>query len=158
MKELMALLHIKLNVSTPYHPQTDGQTERVNREIGKYLRIFAEKQSDWTDWISAAEFAYNNSLHSATGFTPFWLNKGRHPTGHPSEITTNETMLAANHFATQIQTSCEIAERALEKAKLAMKKNFDKRHQQPIEFELGDLVLVSSNHLPSKRGSKKLDM
>src|ERR1700730_2382814 len=76
MKELMALLHIKLNISTPYHPQTDRQTERVNREIGKYLRIFAEKQSNWTDWISAAEFAYNNSLHSATGFTPFWLNKG----------------------------------------------------------------------------------
>ena len=122
----MALLHIKLNISTPYHPQTDSQTERVNREIGKYLRIFAEKQSDWTDWISTTEFAYNNSLHSATGFTPFWLNKGHHPTRHPSEITPNETVPAANDFATQIQTSCKIAKCALKKAKIAMKRSFDK--------------------------------
>src|ERR1700730_7801016 len=107
-KELMALLHIKLNISTPYHPQTDRQTERVNREIGKYLRIFAKKQSDWMDWISAAEFAYNNSLHSATGFTPFWLNKGRHPTGHPSEIISGRTVPVVDDFAKQIQISCDI--------------------------------------------------
>src|SRR3984893_19069863 len=107
----------------------DGQTERVNREIGKYLWIFAEKQDKWTDWISTTEFAYNNSLHSATGFTPFWLNKGQHPMGHPSEITLNKTVPAADNFAIQIQTSCEIAKCALEKAKAAMKKSFDKQHQ-----------------------------
>src|ERR1700731_1018758 len=109
MKELMGLLHVKLNISTPYHPQMDGQTERVNREIGKYLRIFAKKQSDWMDWISTAELPYKNSLHSAMGFTPFWLNKGCHLTGHPSEITPNKTVPAADNFAIQIQTSCEIA-------------------------------------------------
>jgi len=108
MKELMGLLHVKLNISTPYHPQMDGQTERVNQEIGKYLQIFAEKQSKWTDWISTAEFAYNNSLHSATGHTPFWLNKGWHPIGHPSEITPNNTIPAADNSAKQIQTSCNI--------------------------------------------------
>src|ERR1700731_4838989 len=158
MKALRALLHIKLNISTPYHPQTDRQTERVNWEIGKYLRIFAKKQSDWTDLISAAEFAYNNSLHSMTGFTPFWLNKGRHPTGHPSKITPNETVPAADDFTSQIQTSCDIVRQALEKVKAVMKWSFDKQHQLPIGYKLGDLVLVSSYHLPSKRGSCKLDM
>jgi hypothetical protein len=80
MKELYKLLKIEGNPSTVYHPQTDGQTERVNREVEKYLRMFTNhRQDDWVDWLPVAEFAFNNVVHEATGQTPFFLNKGRHP-------------------------------------------------------------------------------
>src|ERR1700731_758669 len=87
----------------------------------EYLWIFAEKQDEWTDWISTAEFAYINLLHSATGFTPFWLNKGQHPVGHPMEIKPLDEVPAADNFTLRIQTSCNITCQALKKAKLAMK-------------------------------------
>ncbi|OCB89288.1 hypothetical protein A7U60_g3544 [Sanghuangporus baumii] len=57
MKELYKLLHIEGNPSTAYHPQTDGQTERVNQELEQYLRLYVNyRQSDWADWLALAEF------------------------------------------------------------------------------------------------------
>ncbi len=61
MKELYQMLDITPNTSTAFHPQTDGQTERVNQEIEKYLRIFVNyRQTNWNDWLPLAEFAHNN--------------------------------------------------------------------------------------------------
>jgi transposase InsO family protein len=61
--KLAALLGIKLTPSTPYHPQTDGQTERVNQEIEAYLHVFVNHwQDDWADWLPLAKFAYNNQV------------------------------------------------------------------------------------------------
>ncbi len=55
------MLDITPNASTAFHPQTDGQTERVNQEIEKYLRIFINyRQTDWSDWLPLAEFTHNN--------------------------------------------------------------------------------------------------
>ncbi len=83
MKELYRLLDITPNASTTWHPQTDGQTERVNQEIEKYLRIFVNyRQDDWTDWLPLAEFAHNNRIHSATGKSPFMILYGRNPRLH----------------------------------------------------------------------------
>ncbi len=80
MKELYRLLNITPNASTTWHPQTDGQTERVNQEIEKYLRIFINyRQDNWTDWLLLAEFAHNNRVHSATGKSPFFVRYGRNP-------------------------------------------------------------------------------
>jgi hypothetical protein len=58
----------------------DSQMERTNQEVERYLRTFMdEEQEDWADWLSLAELSYNNLIHEATGQTPFYLNKGRHP-------------------------------------------------------------------------------
>ena len=58
---LSKILRIKVAASTAYHPQTDGQTERVNQEVEQFLRLFVNQtQDDWYDWISIAEFTYNN--------------------------------------------------------------------------------------------------
>ena len=79
MKEINNLLGIKTKLSTAYHPQTDGQTERTNQELEQYLRMFvSQRQDDWVDWLPMAEFAHNNNTHSATKQTPFFLNSGRH--------------------------------------------------------------------------------
>ena len=58
---LCSLLKIKSNLSTAYHPETDGQTERINQKIEQYLRLFINyHQTDWVNWLPTAEFAYNN--------------------------------------------------------------------------------------------------
>jgi len=68
------------NPSTAYHPQTDGQTERMNQTIEQYLCAFINfRQNDWKEWLPLGEFAYNNSTHLATKQTPFFLNYGHHP-------------------------------------------------------------------------------
>ncbi|POM81730.1 Pol protein [Phytophthora palmivora] len=77
---LFQLLETKLTMSTADHPQTDGQTERVNRVLEDTLRsICAEAPRSWSDQLRMVEFALNNAVHASTGFTPFYLNGLRHP-------------------------------------------------------------------------------
>ncbi|POM77036.1 Putative retroelement [Phytophthora palmivora] len=70
---LFQLLGTKLTMSTADHPQTDGQTERVNRVLEDTLRsICAEAPRSWSDQLPMVEFALNNAVHASTGFTPFY--------------------------------------------------------------------------------------
>jgi hypothetical protein len=80
MKDLQKLTGVVGNLSTVYHPQTDGQMEWMNQEVEQYLRLFVNhQQSDWHKWLSCAEFSYNNKVQSSTGFSPFFVNYGQHP-------------------------------------------------------------------------------
>jgi len=74
-RELYCLLGIKLASSTAWHPQTDGQMERVNQELDQYLQLFVnERQDDWYNLLPMAEFQHNNHIHSATQQPPFLLD------------------------------------------------------------------------------------
>ena len=80
MKDLHQLVGTKTNISTAYHPQTNGQTKQMNQEIEQYLQIFInEHQTDWVDWLSLATFLYNDKEQTSMGHSPFFLNYGRHP-------------------------------------------------------------------------------
>ena len=84
--ELFKLLGTQLKFSTAHHPQTDGQTERVHRILEEALRTCVNfDQSDWDEHLPLIEFAYNDSVHTATGYTPFFLDTGRHPRA-PREV------------------------------------------------------------------------
>jgi RNase H-like domain found in reverse transcriptase/Reverse transcriptase (RNA-dependent DNA polymerase)/Integrase zinc binding domain/Chromo (CHRromatin Organisation MOdifier) domain/gag-polyprotein putative aspartyl protease len=73
-------LGTKLAMSTAYHPQTDGQTERANRTLEDMLRSYVDlNQDDWDDCLVAAEIAVNNSINISTKETAFYLNSGQHP-------------------------------------------------------------------------------
>jgi hypothetical protein len=77
---LHELLGIKTALSTTYHPETDGQTEHTNQELEQYLQLYTNfMQDDWSNWLSTAEFAYNNRQHSSTGNSPFFLEYSYHP-------------------------------------------------------------------------------
>src|SRR5882724_10561865 len=79
-RSLCQLLGIKANLSTAYHPETDGQTEWVNQILEQYLGVYINyQQVNWVNLLPLAEFAYNNTSHSATMVTPFFANKGFHP-------------------------------------------------------------------------------
>ena len=94
-KHLLEMLKVSCKLSSSYHPQSDGQTERTNQTLEQYLRCFINyQQDDWVDFLHFAEFAYNNSVHSSTRYTPFFANIGYHPRWmmieHP-EILKNPT-------------------------------------------------------------------
>src|SRR5882724_10831434 len=79
-RSLCWLLGIKANLSTAYHPETDGQTECVNQILEQYLRVYVNyQQDDWVNLLPLAEFAYNNTSHLAMMVTLFFANKGFHP-------------------------------------------------------------------------------
>jgi len=62
-----------------YHPQTDKQTERINQEVRTFLKHYVNyQQDDWTEWLTATEFQYNDKKHTATEQMLFMLNFGRH--------------------------------------------------------------------------------
>ena len=80
MRELCKRMCTQQAMSTAYHPQTDGQTERMNRILEDYLRHFvAPTQDDWDECLFHAEFAVNNAFQESTGASPFFLNFGQHP-------------------------------------------------------------------------------
>ena len=132
MRELYKLLGIEGNPSTAYHPQTDGQTERINQEIEQYLRIFINyHQNDWADWLALAEFSYNNREQSSTGYSPFYINTGRHPYqgSNPRKVSNNES---ATDFVKRIQTVRQDVEAALKQAAQTMKHFYDRTRGQSI--------------------------
>ncbi|KAJ3007050.1 hypothetical protein NUW54_g3696 [Trametes sanguinea] len=156
-RDLYRKLGIKGNPSTAYHPQTDGQTERMNQEIETYLRIFINhRQDDWPDWLPLAAFAYRNRVHSATKQTPFFMTHGHHPyTGvETHKPLKNET---AEQFAKRMKTISQQASAALSIAKEAMKRKYDRHRREPQDYRPGDLVYVDSFHIRTDRPSKKLE-
>jgi transposase InsO family protein len=73
-------LGIQPRLSTAFHPQTDGQTERMNAVMEQYLRAHVNYlQDDWAEWLPLAEFAANNQASETTGSSPFFANKGFDP-------------------------------------------------------------------------------
>jgi Integrase core domain len=83
-KELCHLLSITQTMSTAYHPQSNGRTERLNQELKQYLRAFCNLcQTDWASYLSATEFAHNSRSHSTIETSPFFALMGYHPSGLP---------------------------------------------------------------------------
>ncbi|KAJ2983779.1 hypothetical protein NUW54_g10595 [Trametes sanguinea] len=91
-RSLGKALDMRLHFNSGYHPEGDGQTERVNQTLEQYLRIYTNYQQDnWSQLLPLAEFAYNNALNSTTGVSPFFANKGYNPTisVHPKRDLTS---------------------------------------------------------------------
>ena len=79
-RELNKMLGIETKLSIAYHPQTDKQTERTNQELEQYLRMYVNhRQNNWSEWLTMAEFAFNNKVHTAMKSSPFKINYGREP-------------------------------------------------------------------------------
>ena len=78
MKKLNKMLEIEMKLSTSFHSQTDGQTERINQELEQYLWFFVNhRQKYWLEWLVIAEFVVNNKIHSATKVSLFIVNYAR---------------------------------------------------------------------------------
>ena len=141
-QELCKLLGIESAMTTAYHPQADGQTERVNQILEQYLRCYVEYNlDDWSRLLSTAEFAYNNAKHEGTKETPFFLEYGRHPRAGPTLVKTG-TNTDLNDIMRQRHDAQEQAKAALNLAAERMKYYYD-LGVQGVPFKVGDKVLLS---------------
>jgi hypothetical protein len=146
-------LGMKAHFSSAYHPQSDGQTERMNPGIEQFLRAYAGMyQKDWVKWLPMAEFSYNNSTHSATGISPFKCLYGRDPTMTPSKVQTE--VPEANSMANKPQEIWDETSAALKLAKERMAGR--EPGEIPNSFEVGEKVWLDSRNLRLKTNSPKL--
>jgi len=157
MKELNNLLGIQMKLSTAYHPQMDGQTERINQELEQYLRVFiSHRQEQWPDWLGTAEFAYNNKVHAATKISPFKANYSQDPR-MGFEGRRRRKYKIARKFIERMKKIQEEAKAALGKAQEEMKKFADKRQRVGEEYRVGDLVLLSTKDLKWQMKGRRLE-
>ena len=157
---LSRLLKIDARRSTAYHPQTDGQTERLNQILEQYLRIYCNHQQDnWHDLLPLAEFAYNNAHQSTIQTSPFYANYGYHPHFHVEflpETPNAPAAPAAENLASRLQNLHEQLVENVTAAQNYQATFYDTKHT-PSEFKPGDRVWLDARNLPTSRPSKKLD-
>jgi len=104
MKELNCILGIETKLLTVFHPQTDGQTKRMNQELEQYLWMFIDHQQEqWPEWLGMAEFTYNNEVHTETKVLLFKANNGQDPR-IGFEMRKKEKYKGAEKFAERIRS------------------------------------------------------
>lgn len=146
-------------LTSSFHPQTDGQTERQNQTLEQYLRCYCSlEQDDWALWISLAEFAYNDSVHSTTKQTPFIACYGFTPQGAdwPEKALGDGESPRGFKMAERLIEIRSTCARKIQAANEYQKQLQDKK-RSPLELQVGDEVLISSRHIKSYRPKKKLD-
>ena len=155
-KELMRLLDIKINMSTAYHPQTNGQVERINRILEDYIRRYCNGNSDdWDKLLPLAEFAYNNSVSATTSFTPFYLNYGLDPRKDLNELYKESPNETAKEFANRMNILLKQAKDEISKSVDNMEKYYN-LNRKNAEFKVGDLVLLSTKNIKYRNQKNKI--
>jgi hypothetical protein len=157
---LLKLCDIQGNKSTAYHPQSDGQTERVNQILEQFLRIFCDYQQDnWNQLLPLAEFAYNNAKHSSTQVSPFFANYGFHARCTLKVTTPGDgpSNPAAEDLVSRLRSIHEQIKKDLANAQAKYKLHFDNHVKETPAFKVGDLVWLSKRNIMTTRPSPKLD-
>ncbi|KAL2613367.1 hypothetical protein R1flu_025059 [Riccia fluitans] len=110
-------MRTKLSFSTVFHPQTDGQMEKMNLVLNQYLQNFVSTdQRGWAEWLSSAEFCYNSTKHSAIEESPFLLAYGHEPEG-PLDLALTEGASSAHVRTRQAAAEEFLAEKVIRKEK-----------------------------------------
>jgi hypothetical protein len=157
-RTLMALLGANHKLSTAFHPQTDGPTERLNQTLEQYLRSYVNHQQDnWVQILPVAQFAYNSAMSETTKTSPFFANYGYQPEAYrqprQDEARAEQAMIAVEQikaFHDQLTTDIQfLNERSAVYANR-------KRSMEPA-FKEGDKVYLLRKHIKTTRPSTKLD-
>lgn len=157
-RELHAAIGTDLLMSTAYHPQTDGATERANRTVGQILRsIIRPDQRDWVSKLPAVQFAMNSSVSATTGFSPFELNHGYIPdsTGFFQSISASP---GVKEFADQARWNLMEAHDHIITSRISQTSHANERRRPEDDINTGDMVYLSTENLrlPKSRAFKLL--
>uniref|UniRef100_A0A803K8U7 Integrase catalytic domain-containing protein n=1 Tax=Xenopus tropicalis TaxID=8364 RepID=A0A803K8U7_XENTR len=151
-----SLLGTDLSFSSAYHPQTNGQTERTNQSLEQYLRCYvSNNQSQWTEFLPWAEFAFNNATHASTGESPFYIVYGFHPRGF-SFSKQFSAVPAANSMVEHFSKVWQRIQNSLSSAVSTQKRAADRHRKESPEYQVGDKVWLSSKNISLKVPSAKL--
>lgn len=141
-RELFKLQGVKLNYSTAYHPQSDGQAEVVNRCLEQYLRCMTgERPKEWVKWLPLAEWWYNSSYHSSIRISPFEAVYGKAPPVHLPYKTTTSNLEMLDRSLLARENMLKSLKENLQKARNRMKQMADKKRTDR-ELNVGDLVYI----------------
>ncbi|KAK3533208.1 hypothetical protein QTP70_013610 [Hemibagrus guttatus] len=155
-RALCARLDIGVSLSSSHHPQSNGQAERLNQEIGRFLRSYCSReQQRWSEFLPWAEYAQNSLTHSSTGLTPFQCVLGYQPplfpwSGEPSSVPAVEEWY---------QRSQEVWERAhvrLQRAVRRQRLQADRHRRPHPAYQVGQMVWLSTRNLRLKLPCRKL--
>jgi transposase InsO family protein len=157
-RSLMSQLGVTVSLSTANHPQTDGQTERVNRVMKEMVRAYINaKQDNWVQLLPLLEFAYNSSVHDSTGYAPFQVVRGYVPASAADRAAARQQQQQQQQVAVASRGPSHAAERMalhlqdvhtevkanIAKAQLKQEQQLSKR-RSAVQFKAGDRVLLSS--------------
>ena len=154
---LSKVLDMKLHFTSGYYPEGNGQTEHANQTLEQYLWVYcycSYQQSNWSDLLPIAEFAYNNAPNAMTGLSPFYANKGYHPnlSIHPEwDITSTwaqDYMVDLDKLHQQLCSHISDVQKWYSASA-------DKHQTPSLDFKIGDKVFIRSD-ICTTQPSKKL--
>ncbi len=159
-RALTKRLHIKVKLSTAYHPQTDGQSEREIQTLVTALRGYVnEHGDDWDEYLPFIELGFNSKVQASTGLSPFAAAWGYEPL-EPIDYELGDeeqpvTVPAAEERAVRIKKALDHARSKAERAQEKQKRLAD-RHRRLLQLKAGDQVLLSTEGLHLRSGTHKL--
>ncbi|XP_062418964.1 uncharacterized protein LOC134131237 [Pungitius pungitius] len=149
-------LGIKVKLTSGYHPETNGQTERLNQELGKYLRGYClQHPHDWSRYVAWAEYAQNSTFHSSLRLTPFQCVLGYQPPLFPWDTRPGPVPAVEDWFQRSGEV-WETAHRHLCQAASTQKKFADRRRRPAPSYQTGQRVWLSTRNLKLRLPCRKL--
>ena len=154
MKSLCEQLGIRMAMSTSFHPQTDGQTERMNRILEDTIRNYvAPQQNNWDRFLDHAEFAINNSWQQSIKNTPFHAVYGQHP-HTPTSLSIRTKVPSVQQWLQSYEERVQHAKGCL-KAAQDRQKIYADRNRKPIHFAVKQYAWLSTKNLTFKCGGTR---
>ena len=151
------MIGTKLNMSTADHPQTDGSSENFIGTMIGMIRAFCHKnKKDWDKYIAAIEFAYNDSVHATTGYTPFQLSIGRDPSlpvtmllhgviQRPILYSKEDDKIDPSVYLQRFASTLQAAKQTLRSKQQNTHQRLLARSSYPIAYDPGDYVYVEAD-------------
>ena len=155
-ERLCELAGITRSLTTAYRPQGNGQCERVNQELDKYLRFFTNFQQDnWFDLLPSAQICYNSSQNESSKVSPFYALHACHPRTH--FLTPNAPKTPApEEFIGEIRMVQEELRSWLSQAQKQHAIHYNRHRKEAPTFEVGDKAMLNTRNIAMSRPSKKL--
>ena len=156
-------MKITQRLSTAFHPETDGATERANQELETYFRIFTSfQQEDWAFQLPIAMTALNSRVSQFTGLSPFFMTHGYHQsimdfTVHEEQGSFLSPAEQGRQLVERWRNSTDIVKAAMAVAQEAQERHSNTRRLVGDEFRPGDRVWLKLKHVKTTQPIKKLD-
>ena len=154
---LLTTYGIEQNLTSAYHPQSDGQTERLNQVLEQYLCVYSNfDQTNWLENLPLAEFCYNSHFHTAINMSPFKATYGFDPPVHWSTEVIPDSPPTLQEYMSTLNDTTQTLHQTLEKTQLSTKHFADTKCRH-VEYEEGEMVFLDRCHIKTSRPSLKLD-